>query len=87
VKSIDISKTGRHGHSKCRIEATGIITDNKKVFVIPGHERLEVPIVNKKRGQVLSIGDDKISVMDLTSFETLDVPCSNEIKSDLQINS
>ena len=26
VKSIDISKTGKHGHAKCRIEAVGIIT-------------------------------------------------------------
>ena len=26
VRSIDISKTGKHGHSKARIEAIGIIT-------------------------------------------------------------
>lgn len=86
VKSIEISKTGKHGHAKCRIEAVGIITGNKKVFVIPGHDRLEVPMVNKRKGQVLSIGD-KVSVMDLESFETLDVPCSDKIKSELQENS
>ena len=83
VKSIEISKTGKHGHAKCRIEAVGIITGNKKVFVIPGHDRLEVPMVNKRKGQVLSIGD-KVSVMDLESFETLDVHCSDKIKSELQ---
>ena len=56
VKSIDISKTGKHGHSKCRIEAVGIITDNKKVIVVPGHERFEVPLIEKKKAQVLAVG-------------------------------
>ena len=49
VKSIDISKTGKHGHAKCRIEAVPIISGNKKVFVVPGHDRLEVPNVDKRR--------------------------------------
>ncbi|HJZ18903.1 MAG TPA: translation initiation factor IF-5A, partial [Candidatus Nanoarchaeia archaeon] len=48
IKSIDISKTGKHGHAKCRIEAVGIINGQKKVFVVPGHERFEVPLVEKK---------------------------------------
>ena len=86
VKSIDISKTGKHGHAKCRIEAVGIITGQKKVFVIPGHDRLEVPLVDKRKGQVLSIGD-KVSIMDLESFETLDVPCSADIRDQLEENS
>jgi len=76
VKSIDISKTGKHGHAKCRIEAVGIINGQKKVFVVPGHERLEVPIVDKRKGQILSKADGKVSLMDLENFETieLDVP-------------
>ncbi|MCK9570628.1 translation initiation factor IF-5A [Candidatus Pacearchaeota archaeon] len=87
IKKIDISKTGKHGHAKCRIEAVGIISENKKVFVIPGHDRLEVPMVDKRKGQVLSIGEDKASIMDLESFETLDVACPEEIKNELEINS
>jgi len=86
VKKIDISKTGKHGHAKCRIEAVGIISDNKKVFVIPGHDRLEVPLVEKKKGQVLSVGD-KVSLMDLESFETLEVTCPDDVKSQLEVNS
>ena len=78
VKNIDISKTGKHGHAKCRIEAVGIITGNKKVFVIPGHDRLEVPNVDKRKAQVLSKSDGNINLMDLESFETLDVPCPDK---------
>jgi translation initiation factor 5A len=87
VKSIDISKTGKHGHAKCRIEAVGIITGLKKVFVVPGHERIEVPIVDKRKGQVLSKADGKASIMDLENFETIEVPCpDNEVFEELEEN-
>lgn len=78
VKKIDISKTGKHGHAKCRIEASGILNNSKKVFVVPGHDRLEVPLLEKKKGQVLSKADKKASVMDLENFETLDIDCLEE---------
>lgn len=86
VKKIDISKTGKHGHSKARIEATAIIGSQKKVFVVPGHDRLEVPMVDKRKAQVLSI-ENKVSIMDLENFETIEIDCPEEIKSELQENS
>jgi translation initiation factor 5A len=86
IKKIDISKTGKHGHAKCRIEATGIVSEQKKVFVIPGHDRLEIPMVEKRKGQVLSIGD-KVSLMDMDNFETIELSCPDEIKSELETNA
>lgn len=78
VKNIDISKTGKHGHAKCKIEAVGIINNQKKVFVVPGHEKLQVPNVEKRKAQVLSKGDKKANIMDLESFETLEVQCPDD---------
>jgi len=86
IKKIDISKTGKHGHSKVRAEASGILSGNKKVFVVPGHERFEVPMIDKRKAQVLSMGD-KVSVMDLENFETIEIDCPQDIKSELQENS
>jgi translation initiation factor 5A len=86
IKKIDISKTGKHGHAKARIEAIGIINQQKKVFVVPGHERFEVPMVNKRKAQVLSIAN-KVSIMDLENFETMEIDCPEEIKSELKENS
>ena len=83
VKSNDISKTGKHGHAKCRIEAIGIFTKKKKVMAVPGHERFEVPLIEKKKAQVLSVSDETASVMDLESFETLDMLFDEEIKEQL----
>ena len=80
IKSQDISKTGKHGHAKCRIEAIGIIDGKKRVIVVPGHERFEVPLIEKKKAQVLSVSGDKASVMDLESFETLDVLIDSDVQ-------
>ena len=88
VRNVDISKTGKHGSSKCRIEAIGIIGEQKKILVVPGHERFEVPLVEKKKAQVLSLGDgNSISVMDLETFETMEVPCDAELKASIEEGS
>lgn len=88
VRMMDISKTGKHGHAKCRIEAVGLINGQKKVFVTPGHDRLEVPLVEKKKAQVLTTGiEGKVSIMDLDNFETLEVDCPDDIKQELEEGS
>lgn len=79
VRNIDISKTGKHGHAKVRMDAIGILDDKKRVIVVPGHERFEVPLINKLRGQVLSVQENKASLMDLESFETFDVAIDPEV--------
>ena len=84
VKSNDISKPGKHGHAKCRIEAVGIIDGKKKVIAMSGHDRLDVPLINKNKAQVLSVMGDKASIMDLESFETLEVPIIEELKGQLK---
>jgi translation initiation factor 5A len=83
VRSVDISKTGKHGASKCRIEAIAIFSGKKKIVAVPGHERFEVPMIDKKKAQVLSVGDGTASVMDLESYETLDVVYLEELKDKL----
>lgn len=86
IKKIDISKTGKHGHAKCRIEAVNMFAGNKKIFVIPGHDKLEVPMVTKNKAQVLSIADGKASVMDLESFETIEIDLPEELKGETAEN-
>ena len=84
VKSNDISKTGKHGHAKCRIEAIGVIDGKKKVFVSAGHERMEVPMIEKNRAQVLNIIGDNASIMDLESYETIEIPLMEELKGQVK---
>ena len=79
VRSHDVSKTGKHGASKVRMEAIGVVDGKKRVLAIPGHDSFEVPLIKKLRGQILNINGSKASVMDLESFETLDVDVDSEL--------
>lgn len=83
VKGNDVSKTGKHGSSKCRIEAIGMIDDKKKIVAVPGSEKFEVPMIEKRRAQILSTNEGMASAMDLESFETLDIPMVEELKGQL----
>lgn len=87
VKKVDVSKSGKHGASKCRIELSHMISTQKKILAVPGHERFEVPMVDKRKGQVLSVGDGRASVMDLESFETLDMEIPEDLKGEIVSDS
>ena len=82
VKDIKSSAPGKHGHAKFRIEAVGIFDNKKRVEVKSGHTRCEVPVIEKKNAQVLSVAGDKIQVMDMETYETfeLDMPEEQELK-------
>ena len=83
VRSNDISKTGKHGASKCRIEAISIFTGKKKIIAVPGSEKFDVPMVEKHKAQVLSVSEDKASIMDLESYETIEIPFMEDLKGQL----
>jgi translation initiation factor 5A len=87
VRSIDISKTGKHGSSKVRIEAVGIIDDKKRILVKPGHEKFAVPLIDKRKAQILTVSETSASVMDSESYETLDVPIANELAGQIKEGS
>jgi|SRR3989344_3133135 len=85
VRSNDISKTGKHGHAKCRMEAIGVFSGKKKVIVVPGHERFDVPNVEKKRAQVLSVSENSASVMDLENYETQDFVFDESLRDNIEV--
>lgn len=84
VKKMDISKTGKHGHAKVRFEAVSIVTGKKKVNVVPGHDKFEVPMISKKQAQVLSVVGDNVSVMDSESYENFDLVVPEDLKGDVK---
>lgn len=84
VKKIDKSSTGKHGHSKFRIEAAGIINNEKKIVIKTGHDKVEVPIIEKKSAQVLSISGDTANIMDTATYETFDIKIPEEMKGKIK---
>jgi translation initiation factor 5A len=74
------SKTGKHGHAKVRLSAVGILDGKKRDAVMPGHDNIEVPIIDKRNAQVLSVQGDKANVMDSESYETFELDIPEELK-------
>jgi translation initiation factor 5A len=84
VKENDISKTGKHGSSKCRIGAIGVVDGKKRIVAVPGDSKFDVPLVEKRKAQVLSINGNIANVMDLESFENFDVPMVEEVVAEIK---
>jgi len=50
---------------------------------MPGHDNVDVPIVEKKSAQVLSIQGSTANVMDSESYETFDLSIPEEFKGEV----
>ena len=84
VVDVEISKPGKHGHTKVRISAVGIIDDKKRIVVMPGHDNIDVPIIEKKNAQVLSVQGDVANVMDAETYENYNLKIPEELKGQVQ---
>lgn len=76
VEKVDVSKSGKHGAAKARVDAIGLFDDRRKSLVKPADDTVDVPILEKKRAQVVSITGNKAQLMDLNDFSVfeLDIP-------------
>jgi len=83
VSGLQISRPGKHGHAKVRLEAVGILDGKKRQVVLPGHEKIESPIIGKKNAQVLSISGKTANVMDMETYETFDILVPEDLTDDV----
>jgi len=83
VSNMQVSRPGKHGHAKVRLDAVGIVDGRKRQIVMPGHDEIEVPIIDKRNAQVLSISGDTAQVMDSETYETFDLAIPEELKDEL----
>ena len=74
IVDITKSKPGKHGSAKARIVVIGIFDGAKRSFVRPVDANVEVPIIDKRSGQVFSVLPSGVQIMDLETYEYVDVP-------------
>lgn len=85
VVEYEKSKPGKHGAAKARVVAIGVFDGTKKSIVSPVDAKIDVPLIEKRTGQIISIGEKEVQIMDLENygiFETK-IPEEEEIKSKL----
>lgn len=74
VVSREHFKPGKHGSAKVRLVAISILTGSKKSYVSPAESRVDIPIIDKRSGQITSMTNDSVQVMDLATFEVFETP-------------
>jgi translation initiation factor 5A len=85
IVDIAKSKPGKHGAAKARIVAIGVFDNQKRQFVKSVDGGAEIPIIDKRAGQVFSVNPTGVQIMDLETFEYLDAqfPDEEELKAKL----
>jgi len=84
VVSMDKSKPGKHGAAKCNVVAISLFDDSKHSLMKSSDADCEVPIVERRRSQIVSVSGNSATLMDLESFETFEVTIPEDMKNEIE---
>ncbi|OGS63667.1 MAG: translation initiation factor IF-5A [Euryarchaeota archaeon RBG_19FT_COMBO_69_17] len=84
ILSIQTSKPGKHGEAKARLEAVGLFDEQKRSIVHPVTHKVRVPMIDKRKAQILSLHANVAQLMDLETYETFELPVPSELQEKLQ---
>ena len=70
ITAYSTAKPGKHGSAKARIEGRGVFDEKKRSLSQPVDQKVWVPIIDRKQGQVVSVDGDDAQIMDLETYET-----------------
>lgn len=84
ISDLATSRPGKHGHAKVNLFAVGMLDGKKRNLVMPGHDNIEVPVIDKRNAQVLSMHGNHANVMDVETFETFDMEIPDELKGEVK---
>ena len=84
IIELTTSKPGKHGEAKARIVAIGIFSGSKKSIVSPVTHKVQVPMIEKKTAQVVSIQGSEVQLMDMESYEMFTIEIPEEFKAKIE---
>jgi len=84
IVNITVSSPGKHGSAKARIEAVGIFDGKVRSIVKPTSAEVDVPIIDKRVGQVIAITPDTVQIMDMETYELYDVPFEGGVDEEVR---
>lgn len=85
IKSLSHSKPGKHGSAKARVDAVGIFDNQKRSIISPVTQKIYVPLVERKNGQVISISGDVVQLMDMGDYSTIELTLPDEYKDKIEV--
>ena len=78
IVDIDKSKPGKHGSAKIRASGISLFDGKKKTYLGQADAGIQVPIVDKRSGQIVSISPSGVQLMDLENYDTIDIAMPSE---------
>lgn len=79
VVEIEVSKSGKHGSGKMRVTAIGVFENQKKTWLGPSDSDIEVPIIERKNAQVVTVSGNSAQVMDTKTYEVYDITVPEDL--------
>lgn len=85
-KVVDVSSSapGKHGSAKMRIVGVGIFDNQKRMLFRPASDDAEVPILVRRKGQILSFDGTSVQIMDMESYETFDLAVPEDMRNEVE---
>jgi translation initiation factor 5A len=86
IVDITKSKPGKHGSAKARVVTMGVFDGVKRSFVKPVSAKVDMPMIEKRTGQVLSSLPNSVQIMDLETYEIFETPFPEDEDLKSQLN-
>ena len=83
ILSIAISKPGKHGAAKSRMDVVGIFDGVKRSIVQPVTAKTYIPVVERCIAQVISIAGTSVQLMDAKTFDMFELQVSEDVAAKL----
>ncbi len=74
ILSIKTSKPGKHGAAKARIDCVGLFDNQKRSVVYTVTDKIKVPMIDKRKAQIVALTGETIQLMDLETYDTFELP-------------
>jgi translation initiation factor 5A len=78
IVEVTKSKPGKHGAAKARIVAIGVFDNLKRSFVRPVDAKVDMPMIEKKTGQLIAILPNALQIMDMETYEIFEAPLTDD---------
>ncbi|MGC8923870.1 MAG: translation initiation factor IF-5A [Candidatus Micrarchaeia archaeon] len=84
VVEVESSKPGKHGSAKMRVVGIGIFDSQKRTLFGSVDDDVEVPVIERKRGQVITVSGSSAQIMDTSTYESFDIAIPEDMLSEVE---
>ncbi len=83
ILSMSTSKPGKHGAAKAKLDVVGLFDGSKRSLTGPVTDKCKIPMIDKRKVQILNLQGAVAQVMDMATYETFELPVSDNEKAAL----